>query len=239
MKSSDAIPFCKVCFKETNFDCLSSIYANNNICASCFEAMEPGMRKIRLDRWIGYYLYPYNETLRKMIYDFKGCYDYELRDVFLSRQKEYLKMLFRGYVLVPAPSHESHDEKRGFNHVIEIYKELKLPILPLIKKTKDVKQSDQHFDDRKKIGSALEMKNGESLKGKKVLFVDDILTSGSTARACLSLIEKEKPKRIRFLVLAKTKSKERKDVKSKNNEIICKMRLFLEKIKTKTKKKSS
>lgn len=220
-----------------NFDCLSSIYSNNKVCASCFEAMEPGMKKIKLDRWIGYFLYPYNESIRKMIYDFKGCYDYELSDVFLSRQKEYLKLLFRGYVLIPAPSHESHDKRRGYNHVEEIYKELNLPLLPLIKKTKDVKQSDQHFEDRKKIGSILEMENGECLRGKKVLFVDDILTSGSTVRACLSLIEKEKPKKIRFLVLAKTMPKERNGNKLKNSKIICKLRLFLEKIKIKAKKK--
>ena len=61
-------------------------------------------------------IYDYNETIKKLIYQFKGCYDYELKDVFLFRYVTYLKWKFNDYILVPAPSSKVDDEKRGFNH---------------------------------------------------------------------------------------------------------------------------
>ncbi len=226
MKSSGATRFCKICFKEINDDSLYALHSEEKICAECFAHMEAGMQKIKLDAWRGYYLYPYNETLRKMIYNFKGCYDYELKETFLSRQKAYLRFLFKDFVIVPAPSHQSHDERRGYNHVIEIFGELKLPIIPAIKKEKDIKQSDLHYEERKKIGSILSVSGLEKLHGKKILFVDDILTSGSTARACLSLLEKAHPKCLRFLVLCRVEQKKEKT--SIISKITAKTRLFFD-----------
>ena len=205
---------------------ISSLLSHYPICPSCFLKMKPKLRKRKLDRWTGFCLYPYNETIRKLIYDFKGCGDYELKNVFLCHYKTVLCVLYRRYVLVPAPSAESHNRRRGYNHVVEIFSEIGLPMVEALRKTKEVKQSDLHFKERQKIGEILELKKEISFQGKRVLFVDDILTSGSTARACMSLIEKAGAKKVRFLILAETQVK-----KSKNKKIPHRIPSFLMRLK--------
>lgn len=207
MKSKNVTALCKCCFKPIRPDTLPSLLSDYPICSKCFLNMKPKLRKRRLEKWEGYCLYPYDETLRKLIYDFKGCGDYELKSVFLCHYKTVLRILYHGYVLIPAPSAESHNLRRGYNHVTEIFEEIGLPLVEALRKTKEIKQSDLHFKERQKIGEILELKEGISLLGKKVLFVDDILTSGSTAKACMHLIEKAGAKKVRFLILAETQNK--------------------------------
>ena len=51
---------------------------------------------------------------------------------------------------------------------------------------------------KKRIG----IKNKELLKGKKVLILDDVITSSSTLETCLFLVETCSPKCIELLVLS-------------------------------------
>lgn len=208
MKSTDATRVCKICFKEIKDDSLASLLGEYPICDLCFQRMEPKMRSVRLGKWKGYCLYPYNASFRSLIYQFKGCFDYELRDVFLARQKGFFAWRFRNYVIVPAPSHESHNERRGFNHVEEIFEELSLPIENILLKTSDVKQSDLNAKERKEVSKRIAFKDGGNVSGKNVLFVDDILTTGSTAKACMSLLAEHGAKKISFLILAKGELRE-------------------------------
>ena len=149
-------------------------------------------------------IYDYNETIKKLIYVFKGCYDYELKDVFLNRFINYLKVRFQGYIVVPIPSHKIDDEKRGFNHVYEIVKTLGLPIEKILIKKKNIKQSSLKYKDRLKSRSNLELKPNINIKNKKVLIVDDVFTSGSTIYHALSLVKTLSPKTIKILVVSKT-----------------------------------
>lgn len=149
-------------------------------------------------------IYDYNETIKKLIYQFKGCYDYELKDVFLFRYVTYLKWKFSDYILVPAPSSKVDDEKRGFNHVIEIYKCLGLEMVDVIKKTSKEKQSDKTSKDRLKVNNILVGHNLEKVRGKKILLVDDIYTTGSTIFRMIEIVKSAKPKDIKVLVIAKT-----------------------------------
>ena len=127
-----------------------------------------------------------------------------LKDVFLFRYVTYLKWKFSDYILVPAPSSKVDDEKRGFNHVIEIYKCLGLEMVDVIKKTSKEKQSDKTSKDRLKVNKNIESYNIEQVKDKKVLIVDDIYTTGATMFRSIELVKKGKPKVIKVLVLAKT-----------------------------------
>ena len=142
--------------------------------------------------------------MRSVIYQFKGCGDYELRTVLVENIQFWAKLRFSDYIVVPAPSWPKHDEARGFNHVYAIFEQLGLPMVKAIIKTADRKQSDQTAEGRKQIGKALGMNRPNSVKGKKVLLVDDVYTTGSTIRACIALLKKAKAKKIEVLVIAKT-----------------------------------
>jgi predicted amidophosphoribosyltransferase len=138
-----------------------------------------------------------------MIYTLKGCYDIELAEVFLNRFLLELKIMYFGYVIVPLPSNLDEDERRGFNHVEQVFSYLKLPIYHLLYKKIHFKQSDLSLHQREEIINKIGYEHLELIKGKKVLIVDDISTSGNSLKAAIALIKKGNPKCVKVLVLAK------------------------------------
>ncbi len=162
-----------------------------------------GKEKIN-DKYKLYYLYNYDKNIRDLIYRYKGCSDYELKDAFIKRFSYWFHLKFTGYVVVPAPSSKEKEEERGFQHVEEVFSSLGFKMNQCFSKTSDFKQSSLSQKERGEVASKLEIKGGESLKGKKVLIVDDIYTTGSTVKAMISKIEPYHPRDIKVLVVAKT-----------------------------------
>ena len=152
--------------------------------------------------------------IKNLIYKFKGCYDYELKNVFLERYLLYLRIIYAGYVIVPVPSSKVDDEKRGFNHVEEIFKTLKMPMLCVLKKEVKEKQSSKSQKSRTKIDKQIVIENKEKLNGKKVLIVDDVYTTGATLYKAISLVKSASPKKVQALVIAKTIDLDKRNQKS-------------------------
>ena len=162
-------------------------------------------------------LYDYSEFIKKQIYLFKGCFDYEMKDIFLNLFIKELIIYYQGYKIIPIPSYKNDDELRGFNHVVEVFKQFGLDIYPVIEKTEHFKQAEKSAKDRKSIKNYLKLNSAKSLVKDKVLIVDDIYTTGATMRATINLVEKLNPKKIKVLVLAKTKNKEDKKSNTKQS----------------------
>ena len=174
------------------------------ICEDCFHSLKPKFINFQINSINALAIYNYDDVIKKLIYTFKGCYDYELKDVFLTRFLPYLRLVYKGYVVVCAPSSQIDDEKRGFNHVKEIFKSLNLPILDVLRKTKREKQSDKSSKDRLKVEKIIEGFDLEKLNNKKVLIVDDIYTTGATMFKIIQIVQSAHPKDIKVLVVAKT-----------------------------------
>ena len=198
---------CKLCFEKIHFNGINALIKNRMICQKCYNGFELINKKEYINGIEVRYLYDYNEFLKKNIYLLKGCYDIELKDMFLDRWKYILRLIYKGYLLVPVPSYFESDNKRGFNHVEEIFSSLKLISNKCLKKTKDIKQANLSKKQREKIDKVLIIEHGEILKGKKVLIVDDIYTTGSTLNACINLVRKYYPKVLKCLILCKKTSK--------------------------------
>lgn len=203
-KSNSATPFCKACFKDIRTNTLHATFAKNvSLCYRCYQNLEPVCRHFRCKGVPFLSLFNYHQGFQTMLFQFKGCHDIELAPCFLEYALPYLKFRYRGYVLVPAPSSKSHNEARGFNHVIEAFRPLGLPILEILEKKTDRKQTDCTVKERKEVGKILGYTKKISLRGKKILFVDDVYTTGSTAKACLALLSALHPSRLEGLVLSK------------------------------------
>lgn len=149
------------------------------------------------------HLYYYNQKIQEILYQFKGCKDYELNAVFLEYYKNYLNFKFKNYIMVPAPSFIDSDEERGFNHVVEIFKNLNLKMECCVHKTKKIKQADLTTEERKNIKDVLVIDDVD-FKGKNILIVDDVFTTGSTVKTMINLIKEKHPKNIKVLVMSKT-----------------------------------
>ena len=161
--------------------------------------------------------YDYSEFIKKQIYLFKGCFDYEMKDVFLNLFIKELRIHYQSYKIIPVPSYKNDDETRGFNHVIEVFKQLGLDIYPVVEKTEHFKQAEKSAKDRQSIKKYLQLNSMKQLTKERVLIVDDIYTTGATMKAVINLVEKLNPKEIRVLVLAKTKNKEDKKSNTKQS----------------------
>ncbi len=204
-KSAIATPFCKFCFKPIGEDSfLSGFLGDSTLCPDCYREMKPEWFKWKEGNVPCTALYFYNHTIRTMLYQFKGCGDYELKDAFFAYPRYLLRTIYRGYTIVPAPSSRSHNEKRGFNQVVAMCECLGLPLLDCLEKTVDAKQSDLSAKERAKIGKYLIYRGPKSLSKRKILLVDDVFTTGSTARGCLKLLAAHHPRKLAFLTMAKT-----------------------------------
>ena len=197
---------CKICFKKLNktgiFDLISPVSC---LCDECRNSFIVHLIRFTVLTHSALAIYEYDDWIKQELYTFKGCYDVELAPVFLEKIIAYLRIRYKGYVIVPVPSYVDDDKTRGFNHVEEMFSFLNLKMLHLIKKNRPYKQSDQTSQNRSKIKEVLSIENGECLYGKNVLIVDDIYTTGNTMETMIELIRPYKPRKIKVLVMAKTK----------------------------------
>ena len=182
------------------------------ICSKCQSELEPVFVKFKVSGYKATSIYNYTPFIKNLIYTYKGCFDYELKEVFLNLFFKEIKFKYKGYTIIPIPSYIKDDEKRGFNHVVEAFKSLGLDVLQIIEKTAHHKQADRGFNQRKEIGKYLVLNTNKTLEKERVLIVDDIYTTGATMNAAINLIEKLNPKEIKVLVLAKTRDKDYKKV---------------------------
>lgn len=200
---------CKLCFKDIKDNSINYIFgAKYSLCDECYKKLEPKFLRFKVDGVDAVAIYEYTEDLKGLIYQFKGCFDYELKDTFLDRFKFLLKTHFYDYLAVPVPSYKDDDIVRNFNHVEEAFKGLGIKIIKAIEKTKRIKQSDRHKNERGDIGNYLRLVETQKLDKKKILLVDDIYTTGSTIKACLKLLKSANPKKNKVLVLCKVKPNE-------------------------------
>ena len=200
---------CLICFKKVNITDFCRLFnAEIPICQACQTEMEPKFIGFSVDGHKATSIYDYNPFIRKLIYQYKGCYDYELHKVFLDRYAKEIKLRYFDYVVIPIPSYKNEDEERGFNHVVETFKSLGINMLNIIEKTEKHKQAVSTFNQRKEVYKYLELNSHPDLSKKKVLIVDDVYTTGSTMKAAIHLVEKLNPKKIDVLVVAKTRGKQ-------------------------------
>jgi ComF family protein len=121
---------------------------------------------------------------------------------------EMLKLLEGIDFAVPVPLHEERLKERGFNQTEEIFEDFlakkNIPLRKiLIRRVATPKLYKFGKEDRQKIlkgaFAAIELVN---LRGKKILVVDDIFTTGTTVSECAKVLKEMGAETISVLALA-------------------------------------
>jgi ComF family protein len=131
-----------------------------------------------------------------------------LNDIIITNEK-FKEIVPLIDVIVPVPLHWLKKLHRGFNQSellsMEIQKRFLKPMsknnLCRIKNT----ESQTHLTKsqrRVNIRNAFFVKDPKSFKGKKILLVDDVLTTGVTASECSKKLKKAGAESVHLLILA-------------------------------------
>ncbi|MCX5753893.1 MAG: phosphoribosyltransferase family protein [Candidatus Krumholzibacteria bacterium] len=115
-------------------------------------------------------------------------------------------------VLVPVPLHPTREKSRGYNQAALLAREvagrLGLDVdSRILKRTRNTKA--QSTLDRKKrsenVCGAFGLGRGEYAAGKNVILMDDLVTTGETAQACIAALESASPRSIAVLAAGRAR----------------------------------
>lgn len=116
----------------------------------------------------------------------------------------------KGKILVPLPLAKRKLRKRGFNQAEEIARELakiwKIPLISdcLVKIKETLAQVDLSENQREEnIKGAFLVKNKNKIRGKKILLVDDVYTSGATMEEAAKVLIEAGAKEVWGVVVAR------------------------------------
>lgn len=117
---------------------------------------------------------------------------------------------FADFLIIPVPLDKKREKWRGFNQAKEIGKNLsqslKIPLEGniLIKIKKTALQTQLNKKEREKnVRGAFLVKNSQVIKGKKILLVDDVYTTGSTLEECARVLKDSGAKEVLGVVVAR------------------------------------
>jgi len=157
----------------------------------------------------------YDKVLKKCIHLFKYYGEKKLAKPLgklmvdsLVKNDEFKKKID---LIIPVPLHGNDLKKRGFNQSVLLGKVigdyLSIPVgeSVLIKKKITLFQVNLSKKERKKnILRAFSVEKPEEIKGKNILILDDVFTTGATIEECAKELMKARTKNIFVLTLART-----------------------------------
>lgn len=197
--------YCLCCHKSLRYenDLLSMFYVDDVICSKCRDCLKYKPISFNLNGLKVNSLYPYDGHVRELLIQYKESKDEALFPIFLWPHINKLRKKYKSYTLIPVPSSSERNKDRGFKTVEEIFGCLNLEFADVLEKTSNVNQKHLHQSERHKIKSYIRFKD-TCLHGKKILLVDDIVTTGETLKACYKLL-KPHCKELKALTIAYTK----------------------------------
>ena len=176
------------------------------VCGECIEE-ERGFQE-------GRYGFYFENRLRDAIHAFKFDGRIDVGRNLIRLLKDNILCFSEIFdCIIPVPVTNKRLKERGFNQSFVIGEEISAitgkplhhSVLYKSKSTKD--QYSLHRDERKRnIKGVFSIKNGDKIKGKRALLVDDLFTTGYTAKEASRMLLKAGTERIIFFALARTPS---------------------------------
>ncbi len=184
-------------------------------CALCGHALPQGVSMpicIACQRnpppWQSLHYYgPYSSLLKALVLQYKYGKDFSLIPLLVAFLYETSLSLPICDILIPMPRHEKRLAEQGYNQILELCRVLQdWMVLPLdtraLYRTRYT-PPQAGLRKRERQNNPRESFAARDVQGKKVLLVDDVMTTGATVyHACLAL-QKAKVASITVLLLAR------------------------------------
>lgn len=212
LPEGDASPLCAVCVRAiAPYDglackrCAVPLKDGGARCWRCRHLEYSPLSRLRCAAMFG-------PELRAVIHAFK----YKSRRHLAVPLGGWLADAFERYpelaqadALVPVPLHPSRLRARGFNQAEELAKVLSnrcgIPVRPLLSRQRKTEaQAKLNKEARAaNVEDAFVAERGAGMKGKKVLLIDDVATTGATLEACALALKHVGVREVNALVLAR------------------------------------
>jgi ComF family protein len=193
-----APPLCRCCGRPFELD-----PGEGTLCAVCIAMPPPyGRARAALD---------YDDTSRGLVLRFKHAdATHAARPFARWMVRAGAELLAEAEVIVPVPLHRWRLLSRRYNQAallaIEIGRESGVVCVPdalaRIRATPSQGQMGRRGRSRN-IKGAFRVARPETVAGKRIVLVDDVLTSGATVGECVRVLLKEKAARVDVLTLAR------------------------------------
>jgi ComF family protein len=162
-----------------------------------------------------YYMYEY-EDIKKDLYKMKYGNLKEVAEECGRRLAERVRVA-SDTILVPVPMHPDKETKRGFNQAEVIANEISkvhdVKVEKLLKKVvSGIDTARLSVQVRKElIKTMYGIDETAEVEGKRIVLVDDVITTGETVKTCKKLLEDAGTKEVKILTLAKTEKRTSKE----------------------------
>ncbi|MGV7221542.1 MAG: ComF family protein [Nitrospinales bacterium] len=196
-------PFCNLCGNPGDMD---YDYPHQEfVCGLCRH--QP--YRFQKARSFGYYENSLKDLIQHLKYQKQPGVIRQIRP-FISEYFENIKLKYGGFTVVPVPLSKERLKDRGFDQAFliarEVARTLNIPqISNSITRIRDTPY--QAGLDRNKrlenIKGAFEVSQPDFLKGKKILLVDDVLTTGSTCNEVTKVLKISKIDCVNVFTLAR------------------------------------
>lgn len=218
---------CVRCRKAGDYICASCFagiaFLEHQFCGMCQKGTIDGMTHPKCLTKYGidgiFSAISYRGIVKKLLYQFKySPYLSDLKGVLgrllcegITQQEAFMHFLSGDIcIIVPVPLHKARERMRGYNQSFLLAKELSIrlripSINALVRKIPTKPQFELKREERtKNIVNAFVVpeKFKEKIKGKNIILVDDITTTGATLRECAKILKKSGARRVIGITLA-------------------------------------
>ena len=175
-----------------------------SVCGECTRNRPPFAR--------GHFGFYFEGPLREAIHSFKFKARKDVGRALVRLLRPKLLLIQEAFdAIVPLPVTAKRLKERGFNQTFIIAeeissitgKELVYRVLYKNKETKD-QYTLSRLERKKNVRGVFALRDGKALKGKRVLLVDDLFTTGATAKEATKVLKAAGARSVVLFALART-----------------------------------
>ncbi len=206
MSHEEQVYLCEQCAAQIKYNlahacnlCGHSIPASSNICITCLD---------NPPKWNTLTFYgSYDGLLKYLILKYKFSADFSLLPLLTNYLYRGCNHLTFCDVIIPMPRHTKRLQSEGFNHILELCRPLSkqlnitLDHKALIRTRYTPPQSTLSAKQREHNPSKSFI--AQNIKGKNILLIDDVITTGSTLRHASMALKKAGAKGVYVAVIAR------------------------------------